>query len=128
MIQEIINKLNLDKQWAKIDLGTSNTFYMIAVRKAADKKDTINPVDVDKIYFEVGVDSGVKNKPITVDHICLDFVDQSSDTEDINSITAFINKHNYLRDFYIRPVKMVLKDGKYLVEGKCNITININVQ
>ena len=124
MIQEILSKISLDKQWSKVDLGVSNTFYMIAVRKAMDKKDVLDPMKVDRVYFEVGIDSGVKNKPITIDHICLDFNDQSSD----NNITAFMSKHNYLKEFYIRPVRLVLKDSSSVVEGKCNITININAQ
>lgn len=129
MTQTIINKLKLDNNWTKVNLN-NDKFYLIAIKEKVKKlKDKeIESSKVDKIYFEVAIDSGIKDKPITINRIALDFKDETSEDEDINSITAFNRFQGFPKEFYIKPIKIVTYDSVvYSKDIETGISIKVNL-
>lgn len=106
-------------------MGSCNDCYIIAVKEDAGKKDTINPETIKIITFEIGIDSGVKNKPITISRFSLNFNEITSSDEMLNKITAFTRLLNIPNNFYLRPIS--IDDGvKTIHKGEVAIAININ--
>lgn len=129
MTQTIINKLKLDGTWIKVSVN-DNSFYLIAIKEKVKKlKDKeIESSKVDKIYFEVAIDSGIKDKPITINRISLDFNDETSEDIDINSITAFNRFQGFPKEFYIRAIKIVTYDSiVYSKDAEAAISIKVNL-
>lgn len=129
MVQTLISKLKLDNNWIKVNLN-DDSFYLIAIKEEVKKlKDKeIKSSEVDKIYFEVAIDSGIKDKPITINRIALDFKDETSEDEDINSITAFNRFQGFPKDFYIKPIKIVTYDSTvYSKDIETGISIKVNL-
>lgn len=129
MTQTIINKLKLDNNWTKVNLN-NDKFYLIAIKEKVKKlkEKEIESSKVDKIYFELGIDSGIKDKPITINRISLDFNDETSDTEDINSITAFTRVQGLPKEFYIRPIKIIdYTSTVYSKDIETAIVIKVNL-
>ena len=129
MTQTIINKLKLDGTWIKVSVN-DNSFYLIAIKEKAKKlkEKEINSNDVDKISFELGIDSGIKDKPIIVNRVVLDFNDETSDNEDINSITAFTRVQGLPKEFYIRPIKIIdYTSTVYSKDIETTIAIKVNL-
>ena len=129
MTQTIINKLKLDGTWIKVSVN-DNSFYLIAIKEKAKKlkEKEIESSKVDKIYFEVAIDSGIKDKPITINRIALDFKDETSEDEDINSITAFNRFQGFPKEFYIKPIKIVTYDSVvYSKDIETGISIKVNL-
>ena len=106
-------------------MGSFNDCYIIAVKEDAGKKDIINPETIKIITFEIGIDSGIKNKPITISRFSLNFNEITSSDEMLNKITAFTRLLNIPNSFYLRPIS--IDDGiKTINKGEVAIAININ--
>lgn len=129
MIQTIINKLKLDGTWIKVSVN-DNSFYLIAIKEKAKKlkEKEINSNDIDKISFELGIDSGIKDKPIIVSRVVLDFNDETSEDTDINLITAFTRVQGLPKEFYIRPTKIVTYNSIAYTENiETTISVKVNI-
>ena len=131
MVQTVINKLKLDGTWIKVSVN-DNSFYLIAIKEKAkklkEKEKEIESNKVNKIYFEIGIDSGIKDKPIAINRISLDFNDETSDNEDINSITAFTRVQGLPKEFYIRPIKIIdYTSTVYSKDIETAIAIKVNL-
>lgn len=124
-VSNIIKKVKLNREWLSVNLGSFNDFYLIAIKGAKEKKDTIDPKDIIKVRFEVGIDSGIKDKPLTIQFISLDFNDITSTSNEINKITAFSRIVNFPNQFYIRPISIDTIE-KTITSGEVNIAVNIN--
>lgn len=124
-IQKIMKKVNLNSGWTKVNLGKFTDFYLIGKKEKKNKSDTIDSTVVQKVRFEIGVDSGIKNKPLTINYINLNFNDITSSDVDLNAITAMTKQVKYPSEFYIKPVEFW--DGKNVVkEGKTSISVTVN--
>ena len=126
MIQNIIGKIKVDNKWFKVN-NNSDSFYLIGIKENV-KKLSDNQIDskiIDKVYFEIGIESGIKNKLLTIGHLVLDFKDQTS-SEDINDITAFVKVQGYPKEFYIRPVSFTTYEGVKYTDKETYIAINVN--
>ena len=129
MVQTIINKLKLDGTWTKVNLNDDG-LYLIAIKEKAKKlkEKEIESNKVNKIYFEIGIDSGIKDKYITVNRVVLDFNDETSDNEDINLITAFTRVQGLPKEFYIRPIKIIdYTSTVYSKDIETAIAIKVNL-
>lgn len=128
MVQNILNRIKVDGKWIKMNLDKAESFYLIAIKENVKKliKDQIDSKDIDKIYFEIGIDSGIKNKPLTIRHLTLDFKDQTS-SEDINDITAFTKVEGLPKEFYIRVTNFVDYKGVKYLDKETAISINVNL-
>ena len=124
-ITNIIKKLTLNKEWYSVDLGHYNDFYIIAIKDAKNKKDTIDSDAVVQVRFEIGIDSGIKDKPLTIQFVTLNFNDVTSSDPALNKITALQRVLNFPGHFYIRPVSIDTAD-KTLTTGTTSISVNIN--
>ena len=125
MVSTIIKKLKLNDEWLYVNLNNYNDFYLIAIKGNKEKKDNINPSDVKKIKFEVGIESGIKNQPLTVDYISVNFDDTADSSNKLNKISAFARFLNFPNQFYIKPVALEV-DSKNITTGEVAITVNVN--
>lgn len=124
MVTSILSRIKLNNTWVTVDAENFDTCYFIAVKETAAKTDTINPEDIKIITFEIGIDSGIKDKPITVSRFAINFNDYTSSDEETNKLTGFA-KLNVPGSFYIKPVSM--DDGKKTITtGEVAIALNIN--
>lgn len=125
--KKILKNINLDNSWTKVNLKKYNDFYLIGLKKDKinKKKDTLDKDCVKKIRFEVAIDSGKKNKYLTVNYITLNFTDLSSSDNQLNSISALTRVTNYPSTFYIRPVD-ITGETSTVNEGRCSIEIYLN--
>lgn len=109
MIINIFDKIDLDKStFRKIDLKSFNDFYLIGIDNDAH--------DINSITFEIAIDSGVKNKPLILPNIKLEFK---------NSMGS-VRVLNHPSEFYIRPIQVEDKELSIHKKGKFNVEININ--
>ena len=125
-VSNITKRIKLNRDWLSVNLGSFNDFYLIAVKDKKEKKDIINPADIIKVRFEVGIDSGIKDKPLTIQFLSLDFNETTSSDEITNKMTAFTRVVNFPNQFYIRPVSIDTVE-KTITTGEVNIAVNVNV-
>lgn len=126
MVKSILSKIKLDNNWVSVDIGNYNDCYVILVKESIGKKDTINPKDIQTISFELGIDSGIKNKPITISRFSINFSEMTSRDEDVNSITGFTKLQNIPSNFYVRPIAMYNNNNNRIDKGDVNIALNIH--
>lgn len=125
MIINISNSIKVNGVWQKVELKNTNNVYLIVAKNKLNKKDTINCENVKKVRFEVAIDSGIKDKPLTIRYININFDDITSGNNEINKTTGFVKLADIPSKFYIRVSS--LDDGfKSIHEGTTNITVNIN--
>lgn len=125
-VRNILSKLRVDKNWVSVKL-IENDFYLIAIKEEKDKKrDTIDSKDISRVIFEIGIDSGIKNNPLTIQYLTVNFEDITSGNNELNGITGFIRVLNFPKTFYIRPSSVIDKTGKAYKEGEISISVNIN--
>jgi hypothetical protein len=67
-----IQRISIDG-WKQFDIGENFGVYIIAVKDKSMDEDTVNVNDVKNIVVELGIDSGVANKPIPTQRINLQF-------------------------------------------------------
>lgn len=127
-VTEIIERIIMDGSWAAVDLDTFTSTYVIALKDTISEEDTIDPADVQKITFELGIDSGLVDpiRPITIGRFTINFNDESSSDAEVNAITAFKLVKNIPTQFYIRPVSISTGDTEDETTGSTSIIINVN--
>ena len=126
-VEKIIDNVALNGEWTSVSLGNDlHTFYLIGIKEAKSLTDTIDPKDIVKIGFELGIESGIENKYLTIGRVVLNFGLNTSSDLAFNEITAFERCMNYPSEFFIKPVEFIAKDGKVIKEGTTSIDININ--
>ena len=125
--KKILSNIALDGSWVKVNLKKYSDFYLIAVKKNSvnKKKDTLNKDCVKKIRFEAAVESGKKNKYLTIGYLTLNFNDLSSSDAELNNISALTKAMGYPSTFFIRPVDMT-GEISVVSEGRCSIEVYIN--
>lgn len=125
MVKNIISIMNIDKNWQKVSID-GNDYYLIAIKEQKKEKDDIDSSTVKRIRFEIAIDSGIKNKPLTIQYVNLDFSDMTSGNNEINKITAFAKMVNQPKEFYIRPVSIMDDKLQEIRSGRVSISINVN--
>lgn len=125
MVSKIISRITLNDGWQAVDLKNLNDCYLIAIKEKATKHDTIEASIVKQVRFELGIDSGIKGQPLTVQYVTLNFSDITSGNNALNKITAFTRLVNVPNQFYIKAVS--IDDGhKEIKEGTTSISVNVN--
>lgn len=125
MVENILSKITLNKDWVSVNMNSFNDCYVIAIKGDKGKKDTIDPQDVRIITFEMSIDSGIEGKPITISRFSLNFNEITSSDDETNKLTAFVRLLNIPSKFYLKPV--AVDDGsKSITTGETTISININ--
>lgn len=125
-LSKIIEKITLG-QWLETDLDDQNYAYLIAVKATqAQEGDVVAPKDVRNIIFELGIESGVTNKPLTIQRVVLNFNDEISPNNDLNEIARGAKLTHLPGDkIYIKAISV--DNGKEEIKsGTVNISVNIN--
>lgn len=123
-LSKIITKITLG-EWLKTDIDGFNYCYLIAVKGTKKEGDAIDPKDVKRIVFEIGIDCGVESKPLTIQRVNLNFIDPISPNNELNDLVRGVRLTNIPNEFYIKVVS--IDDGiKEITSGKASIEININ--
>lgn len=134
-MQKLLTEISLDGKWTEVTNENDSIIYFIALKNAAAKAiiklaktdEAIDPSLVSRLTLEVGVESGVDGKYLTVDGIQLNFDEYTSSEEDLNKMSAVATRRGYFSKFYIRPTKIETKDGKTYTKGKSALSLNINL-
>ena len=126
-VKNIYKVVDLNNKLTKVDIGNFKDFYLIGLKKNVKKlkKGMIDANEITKIRFEIGVASGVKKQPLTINYITMNFNDISSSDADMNKITALSKHTNFPSTFYIRPVE-IWCGNESVKEGKSKIRVTIN--
>ena len=125
MITSVLSRIKLDGAWVTVDMSSYSACYAVAVKETAAKTDTIDPETIKIMTFEIGIDSGIKNKPITIQRFSLNFNETTSSDPETNKLTAFAKLIGLPNNFYIRPIS--IDNGiKTITEGEVAIALNIN--
>lgn len=125
-LSKIIEKITLG-EWLETDLDDQSYAYLIAVKaSSAQEGDVVAPKDVRQIVFELGIESGVTNKPLTIQRVVLNFNDEISPNNELNEIARGAKLTHLPGDkIFIKCVS--LDDGKRQIkDGTVNISVNIN--
>lgn len=124
-LQNLTEKIILGSDWIKVDLENLNSFYLIGIKEIKGTEDTIDPKNVKRIGFEVGIESGIAKKYLTISHVNLDFDAITSNDKDLNEKTAMARYLNFPSIFYIRPIEIYTENERF-TSGITNIDVNIN--
>ena len=121
--KRILKRLDLNKNWTEIKLKKYNDFYLIGLKKEkVAKKDTLDKDCAKKIRFEVAIDSGKKNKYLTIGYITLDFNRTSSSDDGLNLTSALTKVVNQPSRFFIRPID-ITGESEVVTCGRCSIEV-----
>lgn len=122
--KNIYGNINFNNLWTKVTL-THNNFYLIAIKEEKYETDVIDSQDAKNLTFEIGIDSGINDSPLTIQYVTVYFEDITSGDNELNKITGFTRLVNFPKVFYIRPVS--INDGsKNITDGEVSISVNIN--
>ena len=125
-LKKIFKTIDLNGKWTKVSLQKYNDFYLTAIKADKEAKtDTLAKECVQKIRFEVAIESGKKGKPFTINYVTLNFNDISSSDVEVNKVTALTKVMNYPQTFYIRPIDMT-GERSTVTEGKTSIAVYLN--
>ena len=125
-LSKIIEKITLG-EWLETDLDNQSYAYLIAVKATqAQEGDIVAPKDVRNIIFELGIESGVTNKPLTIQRVVLNFNDEISPNNELNDIARGAKLTHLPGDkIYIKAISV--DNGKEEIKsGTVNISVNIN--
>lgn len=125
MLTQVFGELKIDGNWQLIDLSKYTQCYLIAVKQKTTKKTTIDADSIKRIRLQLGIESGIKGKPLTIQYINLNFDDMTSGDNEVNKITAFAKLQSVPNQFYIKvtSVDTGLKEYK---AGITSISLNVN--
>ena len=126
-VLKIFKKLTLNK-WKEVNLKSFNDFYLIGIKGKGKKRDAVNAANIKKIKFEIAVETGIKNKHITVGYINLNFDDVSSSDIELNKITSYTKYMSGPSKFFIKANEIIDDTNTSYKEGKASVIINLNPQ
>ena len=111
-------------QWKSSDAVTGNNgAFITAIKGTATETDTI-PLDTLKyIVLELGIDSGISGKPITIQNVKLNFSEQTSTDAELNNKTAMTRIGAMPTPLYYR-VLVFADSTKEYTSGKLPVSIN----
>lgn len=124
-LTNISSVITLGSDWSSVSLGDYNSFYLIGIKESKGADDTIDPKDVKRLSFEVGIESGITNKYLTIGYLTLNFDEITSSDAELNKVTAMARYIGYPSTFYIRPTE-IYTDKERFTEGTCTLSVNIN--
>lgn len=126
MIKKILDNLTINSDWIKVSLEEYNNCYLIAIKDLTETTGFIPSANIKRIRFEVGIDSGITNKPVTISYFNVNFEDITSGNNEVNKLTAFTRLAGFPNEFYLR-VSSVQQDFDEVTSGKVAISLNVNM-
>lgn len=121
MTNKILDIIKLNKE-TSMTLDSDKKVYFITHKLAnVKKKDTnIDTTAIERVIFQILIDSGVANK-----HIC---VDTFSITFDKDTDVAYTLKSGIPVKFYLKPIEFVTYKNQKILDGYANISLYTNNQ
>lgn len=111
-------------EWKSSEAVTgTNGAYLTAIKSTPTANDTIPLKTLKYIILELGIDSGISGKPITVANIKLNFSEQTSTDADLNDKTAMTKIGVYPTPLYYRVLAFADQTKEY-TSGKLPVSIN----
>lgn len=125
-ITQIIETLDIGKGWLEASNVTgANGAFFIAIKGPHSDTSACNIADVKYIVLEIGIPSGIENKPITLQFLKLNFSDITSfDDVDLNNKTACARIGTLPSTIYMRPIAYADASKEYK-NGTMPISINV---
>lgn len=120
----VIEKTNIDSSWMSYSLGSNNGMYVIAIKGAKATTDVFDVNDLKYITMDVGIDSGIKDKPLAIARLKLNFDEFTSDDVSLNKKTAFARLNQLPTDIYLRVTSFADSTKEYKT-GSMSVSINI---
>lgn len=120
----IISRTNIDSGWVLYSLGTNIGAYLIAIKDPKTATDTFDINELKYITMDIGIDSGIKDKPITISRVKLNFNEETSSDADLNKKTAMTKVSQLPTDIYLRITSFADSVKEYKV-GSMPVSINI---
>ena len=123
-ITNIAQIITLGSDWSEIDLGSDHSFYLVGIKETKGTSDTIDPIKVKRIGFELGIDAGV-SQPLIIGSLTLNFDEHTSRDKSLDISTAMVRMIDYPSNFKIRPIQIYTDDNVLHSEGITTIGLNI---
>lgn len=109
-VSVLMSGLTLTKTWTTLDLGTSHSGHLIAIKGTDEPvQGAINHKNVKRIIFEIGYESGIDGEPLIVNTIELNFDDITTTDKGISDRTAFKQIYGFPSKCYIRVKEIEYK-------------------
>ena len=124
--KKLIEALDISRGWLFVEnVNNTHGVFFIAIKEAATEASALPIDDLKYVVLELGIPSGIENKPITLQTIKLNFDDITSfDDKVLNSKTACVRVGAIPSTIYIRPI--AYGDGyKEVKEGLIPVSINV---
>ena len=125
-VTQIIDTLDISKGWLEVTNGSGNHGAYIIAIKGSNVESSACPIsDLKYIVVEIGIPSGIKDKPITIQSIRLNFEDITSfDDANLNANTAYAKIGVVPASIFVRPI--AYSDGvKEYKTGSMPVSINV---
>lgn len=123
-VTALSNTVVLGSDWHSVSLSSKHSFYLAGIKENKGATDTINPKDVKRISFELGVDMGL-SQPLSIGFITLNFDDFTSSDAELNAITAMVKVIGQPSEFKLRPTQIYTADNTCHTTGVTSISINL---
>ena len=91
--KKLIEALDISRGWLFVEnVNNTHGVFFIAIKEAATEASALPIDDLKYVVLELGIPSGIENKPITLQTIKLNFDDITSfDDKVLNSKTACVS-------------------------------------
>lgn len=116
-VTAVFQKMELKLAWTEVNLESNDhNAYFIAYRRPAltDNAAYVNKDLVQKLVFEIAIDSGVSDCPVIIDTFDIDFDDCLNQDDTLKGNVGFHKSLELLENFYIRLKAVETYDPKAL--------------
>lgn len=123
-VTKIMSNLNTT-DWIKTtgSMGTHGA-YIIAIKESKTSLDKFDISDLNYFVMEVGIESGITDKPITVTRVKLNFKDDTSSDPVVNSKTACVKLGPMPSTLYFKVVGYGTPTKEY-TDGNMPVSVNV---
>lgn len=124
-VTQIMEKLDTSTGWlSATNITGAHGCYVIGIKGTKAEGDAFDIKDLKYVVIEVGIDSGIENKPITLTRIKLNFADPTSSDEDLNNKTALSQLVQLPSTIYLKPIAFGDQIKEY-TSGKMPVSVNV---
>lgn len=122
---QIMENLNTSIGWlSATNVTGDHGCYIIGVKGTSSEDDALDIKDLKYVVLEIGIDSGIENKPITLTRVKLNFSEETSSEKEINEKTALTKISQLPSTIYLKPIAFGDQTKEYLA-GKMPVSINV---
>lgn len=125
-VTKIIETLDISKGWLQAqNISGQHGSFIIGIKGSSTDSSAMPISDLKYVSLEIGIPSGIENKPITLQTIKLNFDDITSfDDAQLDAQTACVKIGPMPSTIYIRPIAYGSIRGE-IKEGIMPVNINV---